>query len=98
MAHSGMRILLISRELIATAWKRHGGHQWDGIFAIGLRQEPAGLMMGMVRSTPSVFVHGGCGAAGQMPGPDGRDLNVVDNSRTIGKVLAGTATHDGSTP
>lgn len=41
---------------------------------------------------PSVFVHGGSALPGQMPGPDGRDLNVVDTYETIGQVLAGTAT------
>jgi dihydroxy-acid dehydratase len=50
-------------------------------------------MMGMVRcNVPSVFVHGGSALPGQMPGPEGRDLNVVDTYETIGKVLAGGAT------
>ena len=97
MAHSGMRFSLISRELIADSVKASTrGHQWDGIFAIGACDKNLpGLMMGMVRcNVPSVFVHGGSALPGQMPGPDGRDLNVVDTYETIGKVLAGDATTD----
>lgn len=97
MAHSGMRFSLISRELIADSVEASvGGHQWDGIFGIGACDKNLpGLMMGMVRcNVPSVFVHGGSALPGQMPGPDGRDLNVVDTYETIGKVLAGDATHD----
>jgi dihydroxy-acid dehydratase len=49
-------------------------------------------MMGMVRcNVPSVFVHGGSALPGQL---DGRDINVVDTYETIGKVLAGQATHE----
>lgn len=97
MAHSGMRFSLISRELIADSVEASTrGHQWDGIFAIGACDKNLpGLMMGMVRcNVPSVFVHGGSALPGQMPGPDGRDLNVVDTYETIGKVLAGSATPD----
>ncbi|MDM0002526.1 dihydroxy-acid dehydratase [Variovorax sp. J22P240] len=97
MAHSGMRFSLISRELIADSVEASTrGHQWDGIFAIGACDKNLpGLMMGMVRcNVPSVFVHGGSALPGQMPGPDGRDLNVVDTYETIGKVLAGDATPD----
>ena len=101
MAHSGMRFSLVSRELIADSVEASTrGHQWDGIFAIGACDKNLpGLMMGMVRcNVPSVFVHGGSALPGQMPGPHpevrGRDLNVVDTYETIGKVLAGTATHD----
>ncbi|VWX58871.1 Dihydroxy-acid dehydratase 2 [Burkholderiales bacterium 8X] len=97
MAHSGMRFSLISRELIADSVEASTrGHQWDGIFAIGACDKNLpGLMMGMVRcNVPSVFVHGGSALPGQMPGPDGRDLNVVDTYETIGQVLAGTATAD----
>ena len=95
MAHSGMRFSLISRELIADSVEASTrGHQWDGIFGIGACDKNLpGLMMGMVRcNVPSVFVHGGSALPGQMPGVDGRDLNVVDTYETIGKVLAGTAT------
>lgn len=95
MAHSGMRFSLVSRELIADSVEASvRGHQWDGIFAIGACDKNLpGLMMGMLRcNVPSVFVHGGSALPGQMPGPDGRDLNVVDTYETIGQVLAGTAT------
>jgi dihydroxy-acid dehydratase len=95
MAHSGMRFSLISRELIADSVEASvRGHQWDGIFGIGACDKNLpGLMMGMVRcNVPSVFVHGGSALPGQMPGPEGRDLNVVDTYETIGKVLAGDAT------
>ena len=95
MAHSGMRFSLISRELIADSVEASvRGHQWDGIFAIGACDKNLpGLMMGMVRcNVPSVFVHGGSALPGQTPGPDGRDLNVVDTYEAIGKVLAGDAT------
>ena len=97
MAHSGMRFSLISRELIADSVEASvRGHQWDGIFGIGACDKNLpGLMMGMVRcNVPSVFVHGGSALPGQMPGPHGRDLNVVDTYETIGKVLAGDATLD----
>lgn len=95
MAHSGMRFSLVSRELIADSVEASvRGHQWDGIFGIGACDKNLpGLMMGMVRcNVPSVFVHGGSALPGQMPGPDGRDLNVVDTYETIGQVLAGQAT------
>jgi dihydroxy-acid dehydratase len=95
MAHSGMRFSLISRELIADSVEASvRGHQWDGIFGIGACDKNLpGLMMGMVRcNVPSVFVHGGSALPGQMPGVNGRDLNVVDTYETIGKVLAGAAT------
>ncbi len=97
MAHSGMRFSLISRELIADSVEASvRGHQWDGIFGIGACDKNLpGLMMGMVRcDVPSVFVHGGSALPGQTPGVDGRDLNVVDTYETIGKVLAGDATHE----
>jgi len=97
MAHSGMRFSLISRELIADSVEASvRGHQWDGIFGIGACDKNLpGLMMGMVRcNVPSVFVHGGSALPGQAPGVNGRDLNVVDTYETIGKVLAGDATHD----
>lgn len=97
MAHSGMRFSLISRELIADSVEASvRGHQWDGIFGIGACDKNLpGLMMGMVRcNVPSVFVHGGSALPGQTPGVDGRDLNVVDTYETIGKVLAGDATHE----
>ncbi|MBO9651855.1 MAG: dihydroxy-acid dehydratase [Variovorax sp.] len=97
MAHSGMRFSLISRELIADSVEASTrGHQWDGIFGIGACDKNLpGLMMGMVRcNVPSVFVHGGSALPGQTPGPDGRDINVVDTYETIGKVLAGDATAD----
>ncbi|PIT80253.1 dihydroxy-acid dehydratase [Limnohabitans sp. 15K] len=97
MAHSGMRFSLISRELIADSVEASvRGHQWDGIFGIGACDKNLpGLMMGMVRcNVPSVFVHGGSALPGQMPGVNGRDLNVVDTYETIGKVLAGDATQD----
>lgn len=95
MAHSGMRFSLISRELIADSVEASTrGHQWDGIFAIGACDKNLpGLMMGIVRcNVPGVFVHGGSALPGQAPGPDGRDLNVVDTYEAIGQVLAGTAT------
>lgn len=97
MAHSGMRFSLISRELIADSVEASvRGHQWDGIFGLGACDKNLpGLMMGMVRcNVPSVFVHGGSALPGQAPGVNGRDLNVVDTYETIGKVLAGDATHD----
>jgi dihydroxy-acid dehydratase len=97
MAHSGMRFSLISRELIADSVEASvRGHQWDGIFGIGACDKNLpGLMMGMVRcNVPSVFVHGGSALPGQTPGVDGRDLNVVDTYETIGKVLAGDASHE----
>jgi dihydroxy-acid dehydratase len=97
MAHSGMCFSLISRELIADSVEASvRGHQWDGIFGIGACDKNLpGLMMGMVRcNVPSVFVHGGSALPGQMPGVNGRDLNVVDTYETIGKVLASDATQD----
>ena len=96
MAHSGMRFSLISRELIADSVEASvRGHQWDGILGIGACDKNLpGLMMAMVRcNVPSVFVHGGSALPGQAPGVQGRDLNVVDTYETIGKVLAGDATH-----
>ena len=95
MAQSGMRFSLISRELIADSVEASvRGHQWDGIFGIGACDKNLpGLMMGMVRcNVPSVFVHGGSALPGRLPGPDGRELNIVDTYETIGQVIAGRAT------
>jgi dihydroxy-acid dehydratase len=97
MAHSGMRFSLISRELIADSVEASTrGHQWDGIFAIGACDKNLpGLMMGIVRcNVPGVFIHGGSALPGQMPGPNGRDLNVVNTYESIGQVLAGNATQE----
>ena len=95
MAQSGMRFSLISRELIADSVEASvRGHQWDGIFGIGACDKNLpGLMMGMVRcNVPSVFVHGGSALPGRLPGPEGRELNIVDTYETIGQVIAGRAT------
>ena len=98
MAHSGMRFSLISRELIADSVEASvRGHHWDGIFGIGACDKNLpGLMMGMVRcNVPSVFVHGGAALPSQVPGPPhSRILASTDTYETIGKVLAGTASHE----
>jgi dihydroxy-acid dehydratase len=68
MNHDGMRMSLVSRELIADSMEATvRGHQWDGIFGFGgCDKNMPGLLMGMVRcNVPAVFVYGGARCPGK---------------------------------
>ena len=63
--HRGMRMSLLSRELIADGIELvMRGHAYDALVGFAGCDKPLrGIMMGMVRlDCPSVFVYGGAGA------------------------------------
>ena len=90
MNHKGMRMSLVSRELIADSIELvMRGHAYDGLIGFaGCDKTLPGVMMAMVRlNCPSVFVYGGS----MLPGTwRGRDATVLTAYEAVGGVLAGT--------
>ena len=90
MNHKGMRMSLVSRELIADSIELvMRGHAYDGLIGFaGCDKTLPGVMMGMVRlNCPGVFVYGGS----MLPGTwRGRDATVLTAYEAVGGVLAGT--------
>jgi dihydroxy-acid dehydratase len=71
MGHRGMRMSLLSRELIADSIELvMRGHAYDALVGFaGCDKTLPGIMMGMVRlDCPSVFVYGGAMLPGQWQG------------------------------
>ena len=71
MGHRGMRMSLLSRELIADSIELvMRGHAYDALVGFaGCDKTLPGIMMGMVRlDCPSVFVYGGAMLPGQWHG------------------------------
>lgn len=88
--HAGMRMSLLSRELIADSVELVvRGHGYDGLVGFaGCDKTLPGLMMAMVRlNVPSVFVYGGASLPGR--GPGGKEATVIDAIEAIGGVQAG---------
>jgi dihydroxy-acid dehydratase len=90
MGHAGMRMSLVSRELIAdsieVAARAHG---YDALIGFGGCDKtlPA-LMMAMVRlNLPSVFLYGGAMLPGRLP--DGRDASIQNVIEGVGAVQTG---------
>lgn len=86
MGHEGMRMSLVSREVIAdsieVAVRAHGLDALVG-FA-GCDKTLPGTMMAMVRlNVPSVFVYGGSMLPGQTP--DGREHTVLSAMEAVGR-------------
>ena len=92
MNHKGMRMSLVSRELIADSIEAvMRGHAYDALVGFaGCDKTLPGVMMAMVRlNCPSVFVYGGA----MLPGHwRGRDVTILTTYEGVGSVLAGTMT------
>jgi dihydroxy-acid dehydratase len=92
MNHAGMRMSLVSRELIADSIEAvMRGHAYDALVGFaGCDKTLPGVMMATVRlNCPSVFVYGGS----MLPGRLGeRDVTVLTAYEAVGGVMAGTLT------
>ena len=90
MNHAGMRMSLLSREVIADsvelAVRAHG---YDALIGFGgCDKTLPGLMMAMVRlNVPSVFLYGGAMLPGR--GQDGREATILEVIEGVGRVQAG---------
>ncbi len=92
MNHKGMRLSLVSRELIADSIEAvMRGHAYDALVGFaGCDKTLPGVMMAMVRlNCPSVFVYGGAMLPGRWRG---RDVTILDAYEGVGAVLAGRMT------
>ena len=93
MNHAGMRMSLLSRELIADSVEMVvRGHGYDALVGFGGCDKtlPA-LMMAMVRlNVPSVFIYGGAMLPGRRA--DGGDGTILDVIEGVGSVQVGTMT------
>jgi dihydroxy-acid dehydratase len=92
MNHKGMRLSLVSRELIADSIEAvMRGHAYDGLVGFaGCDKTLPGIMMAMVRlNCPSVFVYGGAMLPGRWRG---RDVTVLTAYEAVGAVQAGSMT------
>ena len=92
MNHKGMRMSLVSRELIADSIEAVvRAHAYDALVGFaGCDKTLPGVMMAMVRlNCPSVFVYGGA----MLPGTwRGKDVTILTTYEGVGSVLAGTMT------
>jgi len=92
MNHKGMRLSLVSREIIADSIETvMRGHAYDALVGFaGCDKTLPGIMMAMVRlNAPSVFVYGGAMLPGRWRG---RDATVLTAYEGVGAVLAGAMT------
>jgi dihydroxy-acid dehydratase len=90
MNHKGMRMSLVSRELIADSIELvMRGHAYDGFVGFaGCDKTLPGVMMAMVRlNCPSVFVYGGSMLPGEWRGNPATILTAYEG---VGSVMAGT--------
>ena len=89
MAHQGMRMSLLSRELIADSIEMVvRGHAYDALVGFaGCDKTLPGIMMAMTRlNVPSVFMYGGA----MLPGRhQGRTLSTIDVYERVGALYAG---------
>ena len=93
MNHAGMRMSLLSRELIADSVELVvRGHGYDALIGFaGCDKTLPGLMMAMVRlNVPSAFIYGGAMLPGRRP--DGRDGTILDVIEGVGSVQTGAMT------
>ena len=92
MNHRGMRMSLVSRELIADSIEAvMTAHAYDALVGFaGCDKTLPGVMMAMARlNVPSVFVYGGA----MLPGHwRGKDVTILTTYEGVGSVLAGTMT------
>ena len=92
MNHKGMRMSLVSREIIADSIEAvMRAHAYDALVGFaGCDKTLPGIMMAMVRlNCPSVFVYGGAMLPGRWRG---RDVTVLTAYEGVGAVLAGAMT------
>ena len=92
MNHRGMRMSLMSRELIADSIELvMRGHAYDALVGFaGCDKTLPGIMMAMVRlNCPSVFMYGGAMLPGQF---EGRPASTVNAYEAVGGLYAGTVT------
>ena len=95
MNHDGMRMSLVSRELIADSIEvAVRGHAYDALVGFGgCDKTLPGTMMAMVRlNVPSVFVYGGS----MLPGysPDGAENTVLTAIEAVGRYQSGQITRE----
>ena len=92
MNHKGMRMSLVSRELVADSIEAvMVAHAYDGFIGFaGCDKTLPGVMMAMARlNCPSVFVYGGA----MLPGNyKGKDVTILTAYEGVGAVLAGQMT------
>ena len=93
MNHDGMRMSLLSRELVADSIELAvRGHAYDALVGFaGCDKTLPGTIMAMVRlNVPSVFVHGGS----MLPGhaPDGTEHTVLSAIEGVGRYQKGEIT------
>ena len=92
MNHRGMRMSLVSRELIADSIEAvMKAHAYDALVGFaGCDKTLPGVMMAMARlNVPSVFVYGGA----MLPGHwRGKDVTILTTYEGVGSVLAGRMT------
>ena len=92
MNHKGMRMSLVSRELIADSIEAVVcAHHYDALVGFaGCDKTLPGVMMAMVRlNCPSVFVYGGAMLPGRWRG---QDVTILTAYEGVGAVLNGTMT------
>ena len=92
MNHKGMRMSLVSRELIADSIEAVvRAHAYDALVGFaGCDKTLPGVMMAMVRlNCPSVFVYGGAMLPGRWRDAD---VTILTTYEGVGSVLAGTMT------
>jgi dihydroxy-acid dehydratase len=90
MNHKGMRLSLVSREIIADSIEAvMRGHAYDALVGFaGCDKTLPGIMMAMVRlNCPSVFVYGGAMLPGRWRG---QDATVLTAYEAVGSVLTGS--------
>jgi dihydroxy-acid dehydratase len=90
MNHAGMRMSLVSREVIADSIEvTVRAHGYDALIGFGGCDKtlPA-IMMAMVRlNVPAVFLYGGAMLPGRLP--DGRDASIQNVIEGVGGVQSG---------
>jgi dihydroxy-acid dehydratase len=87
MNHGGMRMSLLSRELIADSVELTvRAHGYDALIGFGgCDKTLPGLMMAMVRlNVPAVFLYGGAMLPGRLP--DGQDGSILQVIEGVGRV------------
>jgi dihydroxy-acid dehydratase len=94
MNHRGMRMSLMSRELIADSIELvMRGHAYDALVGFaGCDKTLPGIMMAMVRlDCPSVFMYGGAMLPGQF---QGKPVSTVNAYEAVGGLYAGAVTEE----
>lgn len=102
MNHSGMRMSLISREIIADSVEVFvRAHAYDALVGVaGCDKTLPGILMGMVRvNVPGVFLFGGAMlpgvAPGQIPGaPNSRQATILTAIEAVGTAQRGDMSRD----